>query len=201
VRGHGPFIRHFFEHPAVPIIHAATPGTDWPAWITAIGTLVIASGVFIAARQVNEAKRATNIDSAVRFSSRWEADELADARIEIDKSNTKEELQQAFFAAMDNRKPERHLFLRELSFFDDLGAMEKLGGVSLQWIEATMKDMVLERWALWEPTIIELRSRQPQVRGDQPTYGNFERIVRKLSGQDLSTIQRLKRWIVLTIGY
>jgi hypothetical protein len=64
-----------------------------------------------------------------------------------------------------------------------------------------MKDMVLERWALWEPTIIELRSRQPQVRGDQPTYGNFERIVRKLSGQDLSTIQRLKRWIVLTIGY
>ena len=89
-----------------------------------------------------------------------------------------------------------NLLLREPNFFDDLGAQEMLGGVTLQWIELTMKDIVLSRWDLWSLTIEELN----QIDGES-TYANFERLAQRVRGEKLGPYRRFKRWLLTTVSY
>ena len=64
------------------------------------------------------------------------------------------------------------------NFFEDLGAMEKLGGLSLIWIRTTMQSVVLDRWELWQVTVEEHR----RVASQPTAWENFQGLAVKMAG-------------------
>lgn len=196
VPGHrGHFFGHYPYYPhGVVVLHQPPAGLDLPAWITAGATVVLAFGVFLAGLQLREARMARITEAAADVSRRWDEDALTDARNAIETYEDDVALRNAVFSAI-REEPEGtgvdvNLLLREPNFFDDLGLQELLGGVTLQWIELTMKDIVLSRWDLWYLTVEAFRQEEPT---DPPVYGNFQRLAEKLQGQHLGRWQRLKR--------
>jgi len=133
--------QHFAGSPA--------PNDNWAGGVTAWATVAIALGAIVALFQLREAKKTRHTEAAAGMSSRWETDEYVDARKEIDKYEDSMAIRDALIFYMKERSPERHLLLRELSFFEELGAMEKMGATSLRWINETMRDLVLARWTFW----------------------------------------------------
>jgi hypothetical protein len=188
----------------VKVVSQPPAGTDWPGWLTAAGTLVLATGVLFASRQIRESKVARLTEAAAGVSRRWDGPDLIESRAAIDAFGSEDALRDAVLSVMreEDQNTNLDLLLREPNFFDDLGAQEFLGGITLQWIEFTMREIVLDRWNLWEPTVIALREDDPT---EPPVYGNFERLTKKLQGEQLGRIQRLKRttgtWLVRRLGY
>jgi hypothetical protein len=136
-------------------------------------------------------------EAAAEISRRWDGDDLIAARGAIDKYASDIALRDAVFRAMDgDPEVDLGLLLREPDFFDDLGTQEVLGGLTLQWIEFTMKDIVASRWDLWSLTVDAFRDAEPS---DPPVYGNFEQLAKKLRGEDLGRWQRVKRRLLTSI--
>ncbi len=191
LRLHGPYFSHL-------VLRQALPGLDLPAWITAISTAVLALGVLLAARQLREARMARLTEAAAGISRRWDAADLIEARGEIDKYPDDAALRNAVFGIAPEGDPEPNvnLLLREPNFFDDLGTQELLGGVTLEWIELTMSDIVQSRWDLWRLTVDEYRARDSS---DPPIYGNFQRLAERLRGEHLSRWQTIKRRFLLSV--
>ncbi len=175
-----------------------TGGPNWAEIVTAVATGVIALGLFVGLFQLREARRTRHTEAAARMSSRWESRELVEARNKIDKYESDVALRDGLLSAMRSRSEERELLLRELSFFEELGAMEKLGAISLRWVDETMRDLVVARWSLWERTIDALRGENPQEKG---VYANFETLVAHLRGQHLTLRQRASRWLAAQLSY
>jgi hypothetical protein len=189
--------------PPLPMVHhlvvrvtveSPKGGIDWPAWLTAGATIFLALGVLLAARQLQEGRVARLTEAAAEVSRRWEGDELIQARDAIDHFTDAVQLRDGVLQALrgDPDDPaaakDYNVLLREPDFFDDLGAQELLGGISLRWIELTMKDIVLSRWDLWELTVQGLT----EIDGFS-SYANFERLAKKIKGQDLGRWAKLKR--------
>jgi hypothetical protein len=188
----------------VRIVAQPRQGTDWPAWLTAGGTLILILGVLFAARQLRETKVARITGAAAEVSRRWDGRELIRARHAIDAYKDENALRDAVMNAIKgvDKDTNLDLLLREPNFFDDLGAQEFMGGITLQWIEFTMREIVLDRWNLWAPTVTALRKYDPAL---PLVYGNFERLKEKLHGEGLGPIQKVKRavgvWLVRRLGY
>jgi hypothetical protein len=166
-----------------PLIHfvSASGGTHWAAGITALATAALAVGAIFAYGQFRETKSARHAEAASRMTSRWEAQEYVDARIAIGKFMDNQELRDAFIQFKKDSDDRLYPLLRELNFLEELGALEKMGATSLQWIEETMKDQVLDRWQLWRPTIEALNEGK---KGNNRVYKNFELLQKKLREQD-----------------
>ena len=163
-------------------------------WITAVATLLLAGGVVIAAAQLRETRQARAAETAADFTRRWESDELRASRSESGRYATDVTLRNAVAYADEGQ---RTLLLRELGFWEDMAIAEQQGGLSLKRIELALKDLALDRWALWTPTIEYLRDQSP----GKPVYSNFERLVERLSGKQLPPIRRLRRWLAAQIDY
>jgi len=181
-------------------VRSPSTGFDWPAWLTAGATIVLAFGVLLAARQLREARIARLTEAAADVSRRWDGEELIEARNAIDRFADAIQLRDGVLQALrgdpDNPKAAKdyNVLLREPNFFDDLGAQELLGGISLRWIELTMKDVVLSRWDLWELTVEGLT----EIDGFS-SFANFERLAQKIKGQKLGWRRDLKRRLATAV--
>ena len=76
------FVRQFSRLLEQIVVHVTvkSPGSgiDWPAWLTAGGTIVLAFGVLFAARQLREARTARLTGAAAEISRRWDGEELTE---------------------------------------------------------------------------------------------------------------------------
>lgn len=137
-------------------------------------------------------------EAAAGVSRRWDGDELMAARRAIDRFESDLALRDAVISLMapgGDPTDELDLLLREPNFFEDLGAQELLGGLTLKWIELSMQGIVQDRWCLWHATVLALRSaddRRP------PIYDNFETLARRLDGE-MTRWHRRKRQIALSL--
>jgi hypothetical protein len=189
--------------PPAPFHHliVASPGggPDWAEIVTAVATALLSAAGLVALFQLRESRLTRHTEAAARASSRWEDQAYVEAREQIDTYTDNQALRDALVLSMTNRTPDRHPLLRELSFFEELGAMEKLGAISLHWLDETMRDLVIERWKLWEPSIQELRKDLDPK--DWP-YKNFEFLKRQLTEEvRLSTRRRFSRWAIKRLDY
>jgi hypothetical protein len=188
----------------VPISVRVVSGFDLPAWLTAIGTVILAAGVLLAARQLREARIARLAEAAGDISRRWDEDELIDARAEVDKYGSDVELRDAVVRGMrgEDDNVNLDLLFREAGFFDDLGLQEILGGISLQWIEFSTGRIVVDRWELWSLAVDEVRKLDPEP---PPAYGNFESLANQLRGNNLGQAKRIRRrislWLIRNLPY
>ena len=86
--------------------------------------------------------------------------------------DTPEALRNAFVRHMDANDTEAYIMLRELDYFEQLGALEEHGGFSFSMIQSLLGPRLVDRYKLWQPTI--------ETMGGAATYPLFDRLARKM---------------------
>jgi hypothetical protein len=151
---------------------------DWSE-VTAIATSILALGLLgafgaaiFAAQQVREARTSREVHVAAEFFRRWNEEALVEARRMANRFSSPEELRDAFAAFVAADAPEAYVLFRELDFFEQLAAMERLGALDLKLIELMLGRTLVERWEMWRPALEQ--AYRPRV------YPLFEDLVEKL---------------------
>jgi hypothetical protein len=147
--------------------------------VTAIATSILAIGLLggfiaaaFAAQQVREARRSREAQTAAEFFRRWNEDALVEARRMVGRFKSADELRDAFVDYVAEGAPEAYVLYRELHYFEQLAALERLGAFDLELIKLLLGRTLIERWEMWRPAIHEAYG--PGV------YPLFEALVGKL---------------------
>lgn len=152
---------------------------NWAEQVTAISTAVGAIGLLstvglaiAAARQVREARHARQSQIAADFVRRWDEDELVETRRLVAQFETKEDLRAAFQRYLAANSPELYVLYRELDYFEQLGALERVGAVNFDLLQLLLGHRLVERWEKWKPSIDAMPG--------ENVYPMFEALVAKM---------------------
>ena len=152
---------------------------NWAEQVTAIATAIGAIGLvsaigaaIFAGRQVEEARIGRQAEIASDFFRRWSDPEMVETRRVVARYATPEALRDAFVAHMTANDMEAYVMLRELDYFEQLGALEEHGGFSFDMIRSLLGHRLVERHELWRPTI--------DVMGGSDVYPLFDRLATKM---------------------
>jgi hypothetical protein len=133
---------------------------NWAEATTAIATAVGSVGlvstlglVLVASRQVREAERARHAQIAADFLRRWDEDALVDARRLVAQFANGEALAAAFREFIATNSASAYVLYRELDFFEQLGALERVGAFDFDLITVLAGPLIVDRYELWEPSI------------------------------------------------
>jgi hypothetical protein len=151
---------------------------NWTA-INAIATSLLALGLLggfgaalFAAQQVRESRKSREAQMAAEFFRRWNEDALVEARRLVGRFKSPDELRDAFAAYVAADAPEAYVLYRELDYFEQLAALERLGAFDLELIKLLLGRTLIERWDMWKPAL--QKAYGPGV------YPLFEGLVAKL---------------------
>jgi hypothetical protein len=151
---------------------------DW-AEVTAIATSILAIGLVgaiaaavLAAQQVREARLSRDAQMAAEFFRRWNEDALVETRRLVGRFKSPEELRDAFAAYVAADAPEAYVLYRELDFFEQLAALERLGALNFELVKLLLGPTLIDRWEMWKPAIEQAHG--PRV------YPLFEELVEKM---------------------
>jgi len=143
--------------------------------VTAIGTAVLALSVLgalaaaiFAAQQVREARRTREAEMA-------DEDPLVETRRLVARFKTSDELSAALQRYVDADAPEAYVLYRELDFFEQMAALERVGAFDVDLIKLLLGRTLIERWELWLPAV-------EAVHG-AGVYPNFEALVNRLRAE------------------
>jgi hypothetical protein len=132
---------------------------DWSE-VTAIATSILALGLLgafgaamFAAQQVREARTSREVHMAAEFFRRWDEESLVEARRMANLFGSAEELRDAFAAFVAADAPEAYVLFRELDYFEQLAAMERLGAFDLNLIKLMLGRTLVARWEMWRPAL------------------------------------------------
>lgn len=135
-------------------------GPNWAEQVTAVATAVGAVGLLAAigaaifgALQVREARHNRQTQLAADLLRRWEEDELVEARQLVARFQTPEDLARALADYRARNAREAFVLYRELDYFEQLGALDRLGAVNFELIRLLLGARLVERWELWEPSV------------------------------------------------
>jgi hypothetical protein len=70
-----------------------------------------------------------------------------------------------------------YILYRELDYFEQLGALERHGGLDFELIKTLLGHRLIDRWDLWQPSIDAL--------GGRAAYPMFDRLVSKMRAAGL----------------
>jgi hypothetical protein len=154
---------------------------DWSE-VTAIATSILALGLLgafgaamFAAQQVREARMSREAQLAVEFFRRWNDDALVEARRMVNHFRSAEELRDGFAEFVAADAPEAYVLFRELDYFEQLAALERVGAFDLRLIELLLGRTLVQRWEMWKPALE--RAYGPGV------YPLFQGLAEKLKGR------------------
>jgi hypothetical protein len=133
---------------------------NWAEQVTAVATAVGAVGLLAAigaavfgALQVREARHNRQTQLAADLLRRWEEDELVEARQLVAGFQTREDLARAFAGYRARNADEAFVLYRELDYFEQLGALDRLGALNFELVRLLLGQRLLDRWDLWQPSI------------------------------------------------
>jgi hypothetical protein len=148
---------------------------NW-AEVTAIATCVLAAGLLggfgaaiFAAMQVREARRSREAQMAAEFFRRWNEEGLVEARRLVARFESGEELTDALRRYVETDAPEAYVLYRELDYFEQLAALQRVGAFDLELIKLLLGPTLIARWEMWKPAV-------EAVHG-AGVYPNFEALV------------------------
>jgi hypothetical protein len=134
-------------------------GVDW-AEVTAIATCVLAVGLLggfgaalFAAQQVREARITRQAEMAAEFFRRWNDERLVEARRLVGRFRSSDELADAFRRWVAEDAPEAYVAYRELDYFEQLAALERIGAFDLELVRLMLGPTLADRWELWRPAV------------------------------------------------
>jgi len=151
---------------------------NWAEQVTAIATVVSAVGwlsavgaALFAAQQVREARHTRQAQVGADFVRRWDEEPLVETRRLVAGFETREELRAAFLHYMETNAPEAYVLYRELDYYEQLGALERVGAVNFELVRLLLGRRLIERWEMWKPSIDAL---------GENVYPMFESLVAKM---------------------
>ena len=151
---------------------------NWAEQVTAIATSVGVIGLLativvaiVAGRQVREARHARQSQIAADFVRRWDEDALVETRRLVAQFETPGELRDAFQRYIATNAPEAYVLYREPDYFEQLGALERVGAVNFDLLTLLLGRRLVDRWEMWKPSI--------EAMGDN-VYPMFEALVVKM---------------------
>jgi len=157
---------------------------NWAEQVTAISTAIGSIGLLstlglaiFAGLQVREAQHARHAQLAADFLRRWDEDALVETRRLVAQYATGEELAQAFAGFLATNSVSAYVLLRELDFFEQLGALEAVGAFDFELIEVLLGDRLVERYDLWKPSIAAMGE------GVYPRFGELAEKMRGAGGR------------------
>jgi hypothetical protein len=160
---------------------------DW-AEVTAIATSILAIGLLgafaaavFAAQQAREARKSREAQTALEFFRRWNEDALVEARRMVARFDSPEELREAFAGYVAADAPEAYVLYRELDFFEQLAALERLGAFNFELIELLLGRTLIDRWEMWRPAI-----EQAHGTGVYPLFESLAEKLRRTLGDQVS---------------
>jgi hypothetical protein len=152
---------------------------NWAEQVTAIATAVSSlallsaiGAVIFAARQTRETRIGRQAETAVEFFRRWNEASLEETRRLVAQYDTNEQLRDAMVRFLAENSERAYVLYRELDYFEQLGALEKAGGVDFELIRSLLGRRLIDRWELWQPTI--------EVLGGSSAYPMFDQLVAKV---------------------
>jgi len=158
---------------------------NWAEQVTAIATAIGCIGltstlvlVVVAARQVREAQRGRHAQLAADFIRRWDEPALVETRRLVAEHADGQELAATFAAATADNSMSAYVLMRELDFYEQLGALDHVGAFDFGLINALIGNSLVERWELWRPTV--------DAMGDD-AYPMFRALAAKMRRQRTAT--------------
>lgn len=152
---------------------------NWAEQVTAIATAVSALGllsaigaVVFAGQQTREARIGRQAATAVEFFRRWSEAPLVEARRMVAQYDTPEALRDALTRFIAENSVQAYVLYRELDFFEQLGALEKHGGIDFELIKTLLGRRLIDRWEMWQLSIDSI--------GGPDAYPMFHRLVTKM---------------------
>jgi len=133
---------------------------NWAEDVTAIATAVSAVGLLsaigaaiYAGQQVREARIGRQAEMAAEFFRRWNEGPLEETRRLVDQYDTSEALRKALEQLIVEHSVDAYVLLRELDYFEQLGALEQRGGFDFELIRTLLGPRLIDRWEMWQPAI------------------------------------------------
>lgn len=143
----------------------ASTDFDWPAWLTAIGTLVLAGGVLIAVIQLRELKRDRALQWIFEMSKRWEDEKLEQSRVAVRAMSVKAlaDLSKRWGTPGFSADEEAQMteLIRLPNFFEDVALMVQHGRLDMDLVWQTFSGPAYEAWEDWKPVMHILREADP----------------------------------------
>ena len=137
-----------------------TTNPNWAEQVTAIATAIGCIGLtstlvlaVLAGRQVREAQRGRHAQLAADFIRRWDEPALVETRRLVAEQASGQELAATFAAATADNSMSAYVLMRELDFYEQLGALDHVGAFDFGLIDALIGNSLVERWELWRPTV------------------------------------------------
>ncbi len=148
-------------------------GPNWAEQVTAIATAVGAIGLLgalgaamFAGQQVKEARKSRESQIAADFFRRWNDDSLVETRRLVARFETKEELSAAFQGFIASNADEAYVLYRELDYFEQLAALERVGAFDFELIKLLLGRTLIGRWEMWKPSLDAMSGK-----GGYPMFG------------------------------
>ena len=157
---------------------------DWAEQVTAIATAVNAIGllsaialVVFASQQAREARVGRQAEMAVEFIRRWSDGPMLETRRLVAEFETPQALRDALAVFVAENSADAYILYRELDYFEQLGALERHGGLDFEFIKTLLGRRLIDRWDMWQPSIDAL--------GGRAAYPMFDRLVSKMRAAGL----------------
>jgi len=135
-------------------------GPNWAEQVTAIFTAIGSIGLLstlglaiFAGLQVKESQRARHAQVAAEFLRRWDEADLVETRRLVAQFASPEELAVAFQEYIRTNASQAYILYRELDYFEQLGALEKVGAFHFELVTVLLGRRLVDRWRLWKPSI------------------------------------------------
>src|SRR3954470_10371435 len=119
--------------------------TNWAEQVTAVATVVLAVGAVgaigaavVAGQQVREARIGRQAEVASDFFRRWNDEPMVETRRLVASYASPEALRDALLRHVAANDTEAYVLLRELDYFEQLGALEEHGGFDFELIRALL---------------------------------------------------------------
>ncbi len=142
-------------------------GASWAEQVTAIATAVGALGLLgaigaavFAGQQVREARQSRQAEMAGDLVRRWSEPDLVETRRLVAQFQSPDDLRRALLGYITRNDVEAYVLFRELDYFEQLAALERMGAVDFEFIRLLLGRRLIDRWELWSPSIEALGGEQ-----------------------------------------
>ena len=133
------------------------------------------SAAIFAGQQVREARRSRHAQTAIDFLRRWDEDALVETRRLVASYASPEQLAEAFRGFVARNDHDAYVLYRELDYFEQLGALERLGAIDIDLVTVLLGPRLVDRWEMWQPSIA--------TKGSPTAYPMFEALAAKMRDQ------------------
>ena len=162
-------------------------GVPWSSWVLSVSAAVVAVGVLVGlvvALRGQSAARRWRVDQARAAQAQLFADVVARwddpdmLRVQRSLAGMDPAHFFAHYMQLDEKNGMKIYRLERMaSFFEDLGTLERLEGLDIEWIDQALGSSVVGYWKMWQLVAADQRGRVgPTGVSSSTVYGNWQRL-------------------------